>query len=115
MARTCYHCPACQYTGPAEWRAHFPYGSVVASDEWPVCAECGAELARRDRLDAGQRPCEVCEHAIGAAGTSICYACQVAGAIDARLCESRALRAVTEQTIAVIRDFTLTPFRQVSP
>lgn len=115
MARTCYHCPACQYTGPAEWRAHFPYGSVVASDEWPVCAECGAELARRDRLDADQHPCEVCEHSIGAAGTSICYACQVADALDDAICASRAARAREAMFAGFVRDITLTPFSQVRP
>lgn len=112
---TSYACPCCHYHGPADVRAWFGDDSGIATATWRRCAECGADLTRHDRLDDDTHPCEVCEHAIGHAGTTVCHTCRIADALDDAICESRAARAVTDQTIAVIRDFTLTPFRAVSP
>lgn len=95
--RTCYACHSCGYHGPADEKAWFRDGEIVASESWRVCSWCGHEVDRHNKLAEGQRPCEVCQHAV-AVDAGCCYACAVADALDDAICESR----------AVVTDFDLT-------
>lgn len=102
-----YACPVCRYVGPAERRDFFPAGSIYATESWPVCFDCGFELTRHDRLHDDDQACEVCEHAVGQDGTSICHACRIADELDDLIVEQRRLRRITDQTVANIRSLTL--------